>query len=240
LFGRDDATGLELFVRDQRIGSSTDQAKALRVVGVTDDWATGASGNIARTIYVPWAQDYTGEMAVIGTSKDADGATAAALLRQIVHDADPDLATSFAGSASVAANQQSRLYALATAVVSTLAALAVVLAMTGLYGVLTHLVGRRTREIGVRMALGASSRDITTLVLREGLRPVIIGLIVGAGVGALLRLSLQPFFTRATSGFDAVAIVAAALPLLAAAWLACYLPARRASRVAPTDALRHT
>ncbi len=103
-----------------------------------------------------------------------------------------------------------------------------------------QLLPRRTREVGVRVALGASSRDIIELVMREGLRPVVLGLAFGVTAATLLRMALQPLFQREISAFDGVALAIAVVPLAVVGLLACYLPARRASRVQPTEALRHT
>jgi len=108
----------------------------------------------------------------------------------------------------------------------------------GLYGVLSYSVVQRTREIGVRMALGANTRDVLTLVLRQGGRLMLVGVAVGAcgsfGLTHLLRSLL--FGTSAT---DPLVFVCALMVLLLVALTACYLPARRASRVDPAVTLRH-
>ncbi len=117
------------------------------------------------------------------------------------------------------------------------AAAALLLATLGIYGVVAFVVGRRTREVGIRMALGARATDVMALVLRQGMAPVLAG--VGLGLAATLALG------RATSALlygvpphDPVTLTAAALVLAAAALLACALPARRASRIDPALALR--
>jgi ABC-type antimicrobial peptide transport system permease subunit len=116
-------------------------------------------------------------------------------------------------------------------------ALATLLAAIGLYGVMSYTVARRTREIGIRMALGATSGDLKRLVMREGARTTIIGvgigLVLAAGIGKLLSGLLYR-----VSPFDPVVLTVAAVVLSTAAMLACYLPARRVTRVAPTEALR--
>ncbi|HUF47617.1 MAG TPA: ABC transporter permease [Vicinamibacterales bacterium] len=114
---------------------------------------------------------------------------------------------------------------------------ALLLAAAGIYGVKSYLVSRRTREIGIRMALGADPRSVVALVLREGLVLSVVGIVVGIGLsvvtGALLRGML--FQGRALDGsVIAVAAGTLALALVAASWI----PARRATRVAPTTALR--
>jgi ABC-type antimicrobial peptide transport system permease subunit len=104
--------------------------------------------------------------------------------------------------------------------------------------VLSHVVFHRTREIGVRMALGADASHITRLVVKDGIRPVVEGLVIGLGAAAVIRMILQPSFRQAISPFDPVATMVAVIPLAIAAGAACYLPARRAARVDPNVALR--
>ncbi len=116
-------------------------------------------------------------------------------------------------------------------------AVAVFLAVVGLYGVKAYVVARRTREIGIRMALGSSPRDVLWMVLKEGLGLTAAGLAAGfwmaAGIGMLVGSMLYE-----VSAFDPAVFVAAPLLLAAASLAACYLPARRATRVQPTVALR--
>jgi ABC-type antimicrobial peptide transport system permease subunit len=120
---------------------------------------------------------------------------------------------------------------------TTFGALALLLATIGVYGLRAYDVSRRTREIGIRMALGATTGDVERLVLREGVRTTAIGVAIGvllaAGVGRLVSGLLYR-----VSPFDPGVLAIAAAVLSTTAMLACYLPARRATRVAPTEALR--
>ena len=115
--------------------------------------------------------------------------------------------------------------------------LALMLETVGVYGLKAYDVSRRTREIGIRMALGASARDLKRLIVREGARTTIAGLVLGvlmaAGIGKLSSSLLYR-----VSPVDPIVLTAAAIVLAAAATLASYLPARRATRIAPLDALR--
>ena len=117
------------------------------------------------------------------------------------------------------------------------AALALGLAAIGLYGVVSHTVAQRQREIGIRVALGATPRSVMDLVFRQGLRLSGLGLLVGAGTAMGLARLLQRLL-YGVSPFDPVSLAAVAGLLAAIGGLACWLPARRASRVDPTVALR--
>lgn len=118
------------------------------------------------------------------------------------------------------------------------AALALILAATGVYGVLSYSVSQRTHEVGIRMALGAGRRDVLRLFMGHGLRLVLLGLVIGlAGAFVLTRLMSSLLFGVSTTDTVTYVVVAGVLMLIGA--LACYLPARRATRVDPLVALRY-
>jgi ABC-type antimicrobial peptide transport system permease subunit len=121
---------------------------------------------------------------------------------------------------------------------ASFAILATVLAMLGLYGVMGHNVMRRTREIGIRVALGAAPRKIRTMVMREMAWIVAIGLALGIPAAlALSRLTQSQLY--GVKPFDAVVVACAAAALAVTAVVATYVPARRAARVNPVTALHY-
>src|SRR5262249_3005928 len=120
---------------------------------------------------------------------------------------------------------------------STFGVLALVLATIGVYGLKAYDVSRRTREIGIRMALGATAADVSRLVLGEGARTTAVGL----GVGLLLAVGIGKLASSLlyrVSPFDPIVLSVAVAVLTLAALTACYVPARRATRVVPLEALR--
>ncbi len=118
------------------------------------------------------------------------------------------------------------------------AAVALLLAVVGLYGVVAYTVAQRTHEIGVRIALGAQREDIRALVVRNGLMPVILGVVLGL-VGILASIRVLESLLYGMSAMDPGLIAGLSVMLVLVTALACYVPARRASSVDPVLALSH-
>jgi putative ABC transport system permease protein len=159
-------------------------------------------------------------------------------VRQEVKALDPDqpiasvrLMTEWVDSSVAAPRYRTTLLAL-------FAALAMILAATGIYGVMSYSVAQRTHEIGVRMAMGARQFDVLKLVVRQGMLLTVIGVVVGlAGAFALTRVMSTLLF--GVTAKDPLTFGVVAALLIAVAFLACFVPARRATKVDPLVALRY-
>jgi predicted permease len=235
----DAAVGRQIqYKRQQWAGDDEHPVLTLTVIGVAADTDVGVLGQRTQgTIYLPLTQHFEQEMTVIARVA-GDPAAVVGPLEDAMHRIDPEIALSSAGTGMSLAGPSVLVYQVATAIAGTLGLFALVLAAIGLYGVIADLVSRRTREIGIRLALGAECSTMLRMVLVEGLRPVIAGLILGVGLASLVRMAMRPLFERIIPASDATTIIVGLLPLVIAATIACYVPARRASRVDPNVALR--
>lgn len=127
---------------------------------------------------------------------------------------------------------------MAATVTALFGLLGVTLAAIGIYGLVAYSVARRTREIGIRAALGAGSADLLKMILRQGLLPVAIGMALGAVASVIVTRLLESFLIGVSAG-DPLTLIAVSALLLAIALLACYIPARRALKIDPMSALRY-
>ena len=129
-------------------------------------------------------------------------------------------------------------FRIAATLAAALGVIGLILAVVGVYGVVSFAASRRTREIGVRMALGASSRDIVNLIWLQGVRLAIAGVVIGAAAAWALTRAMTHLLAEVSTS-DPVTYVTVAIVLAAVVLLACYIPARRATRIDPIVALRH-
>ena len=227
--------------RDMRVGSSGDKRGTLDVVtivGVSRDITTLATIRPDRIVFTPLAQRYEWRAPVMILARGPDAAAAVATLRSAVRQVDPALAVSAAGTADVLLAGPLFLLRVIALLAAWLGALALVLAMAGLFGVLSHVVERRTREIGIRLAVGAARRDVVNMVLLDGLRPVGKGLVLGLVIGLGVRIAIRGQVFTTIAAWDPVEFTVLPAIFACAALLACWLPAMRASRVDPNVALR--
>lgn len=204
-------------------------------------------------LYTPWQQEAAdiGEMHfALRTAGDPD--TLAAQARAVVRDLDSNLPVTEMGTQSARAQTtlaQERLYA---RLFGFFGAVALVLAGVGLFGVLAYSVSQRTKEIGVRMAFGAHATNVVVMVIGQGMKLVLLGLSISALIGyAFVRLLNSQYFGPDTwqqemraqlygvTVSDPLTLIVAASLLTLVAFIACWLPARRAARVDPLVALRY-
>ena len=233
------AAARAFFPHEDPIGKhlkSTFSGEVVEVVGVVGDTRWIASEAPQPTLYWPiYGNDYSVATVVARAPRNVDGL--ALPMEKIIGQLDPDLPVSDVMTLREALAKSAVDSQFDSLVVLGFAVIALVLAGTGLYGVLAYLVTQRTTEIGIRIALGARRKTVLALVLMDGLRPALIGVALGlAGAAAVVRLIRSMLYE--TSPLDGSVFAAVTAMLLLVAALACMLPAWRASRLDPMRALR--
>ena len=195
------------------------------------------SQNPGPMMYVPFAQSpfWGGAVIVKSTLSSAE---VAAAIRRDVRAMDKDLPVTDVEDLSALVDASTAQPRFRTILLGLFAAIALILAVTGIFGVISYSVSCRTREIGIRVALGASRSVILQMILRETLVLAFVGLAIGIPC-ALAASRLVGNFLYGVSPNDPATLTAVALMLAAVAALAGYVPARRAMRVDPMVALRH-
>jgi predicted permease len=218
-----------------------DGGDAVEVVGVVRDGKYVMLGESPRPYsYVPLAQEYDTPVTLHVRTASADPLTLVPSIRQVLQDLDRDLPV-FSVRTMQEHLRSSALAFLPLRMGATLAgaqgALALLLAVMGLYGVVAYAVSQQQREIGIRVALGARARDLFRVVARGGLRPALIGLLLGVMVSfGLARLLAGLLY--GLNPLDVPVFAAVVALLLGVSLLACWLPARRVMKVDPVIALR--
>jgi predicted permease len=220
-----------------RVGGSS-KAPWLTVVGVVSDVRqSGLAGDVKLEVYSPNLEDMGNEMSfVMRIAGEPAGLISA--VRGVVAEVEPNqpLYNVMTMEQRLANTTTSRR--LNTVLLGCFAGVALLLAVVGIYGVMSYSVTQRRREIGVRMALGAKKSDVLGLIVHGGLRLTLLGVAAGlAGAFVLTRyLSSLLYSVKAT---DPWTFLGVAVALTGVALLACWLPARRATKVHPMEALRH-
>jgi putative ABC transport system permease protein len=218
-------------------GNMDGDLRLLTIVGIVGDVRNSSPDAPPQpTVYVNLFQRSFPAMTLTMLS-DADTQQVTSAAREILHQMKPDIPPQFRTFSQVYSESLgSRRFNVT--LIGFFAGIALILAMAGVFGVMAYSVSRRTREIGVRVALGARSVDVMSMVLRQGLRTVLIGVVVGiAGTLALTRTIQSLLFdVKAT---DPLTFAAMILLVISVALLACYLPARRAAQIDPMVALRY-
>src|SRR5215216_2050188 len=221
-----------------QFGNMDGDIRLIRIVGIVGDVRErGLDSDIRPTVYAYGLQRPPSSSLSIVIRAEGDTALLAPQLRQLVADLNPELPTNFRTLEQIfSSSLDNRRFSLV--IFAVFAAVALMLAAVGIYGVVSYSVTQRTHEIGVRMALGAQSRDVLGMIVGQGLKLALFG--VGLGVIASFALTrLMSSLLYGVSANDPVTFGVTSLLLVGVALLACYIPGRRATKVDPITALRH-
>jgi putative ABC transport system permease protein len=231
MFGSDDPLG-------KRIRSWRDENQLREIVGVVGDVSYfGRDEKPQGLVYVPHTQNVWRSMALtVRTHGDPAGVIAA--IREQIASVDRELAIANLATMTTIVDRSIAPRRASMLLVLVFGVLAGVLAIIGIYGVLSYTVAQRAQEIGVRIALGAQRGDVLGLVLRHGLKLTVTGVVIGlAGSYALTRLMTSLLYN--VSATDLLTFVAVSLVLSGVAMAACFVPALRATKTDPMIALRY-
>ena len=218
----------------------SDRAHTMQIVGIVENSRTnGLAGPIGLYFYVPMAQQYSSLATLqVRTFGDPEGLTQT--VREQIASVAPtmpifDVHPMLQGLDTI---NGFLIYEVAAALAGALGMLGLILAVVGVFGVISFSVSQRTHEIGIRMALGAESRSVLRMILRQGALIVAVGLGLGFAL-ALVMARLVGSFLSGVSPFDPLTYACVSVALALVAMLACYIPARRATQVDPMVALRY-
>ncbi|HEY2850203.1 MAG TPA: FtsX-like permease family protein, partial [Gemmatimonadaceae bacterium] len=211
----------------------------LEIVGIVKDSKYNeVKAKVPPVFFVPWRQDSTVGAMTFYVRSGIDPQTVLRAVPRVVSKLDPNLPVSNLRTFEQQARDNVYIDRMISTLSAAFAALATLLAAIGLYGVLAYSVAQRTREIGVRMALGADRGSVQLMVLRHVALMTLVGGVVGLA-GALILGKFATSLLYELKGYDPAVMALSALTLATVAIGAGYLPALRASRVDPITALRH-
>ena len=209
----------------------------MQIVGVVKDVKHELDIPVTPEYYLPHAQDSWNAMVLVARTS-VEPSSLAAALRQQVWAIDKDQPVFDVKTMQEVRSSSVALYSFSSVMLAIFAGIALVLAAIGIYGVMAFAVTQRTQEIGIRMALGARTADVLKLVVTNGMKLAVLGIVIGiAGAWAVTR-----FIEKLLVGVqptDPLTFSLVSLCLFVAAFIACYLPARRATKVDPLVALRY-
>jgi predicted permease len=208
------------------------------VVGVAKQAKYDAIGEDPKPmLYMPMLQDYS-QSATLHVRVNGDPAAFARAIEKAVHAQNADLPIFDEATLEQRVGTATSGQRIAGTFVGTFGILALVLAAVGIYGLISYTTRQRTREIGIRLAMGAQRADVFRLVIGNGVKLVVVGLAIGFGLSVALTRFLSSILFK-TGATDVVTFAAVGLLLAVVALVACYLPAKRAMKVDPMVALRY-
>jgi len=234
-WGREDPVGSRITFED----SPKDAKDWYTVVGVVGDVKDTPNAPAAEAAFwwaLPQQPTYFNSMSVVVRAR-LDPAVLASEMRRVVQQLDPTIALADIRPMNTIADESFSSARFSLFLIVLFAGLALTLAAIGTYGVISYSVNQRSREFGVRIALGAQSSDVLRLVFREGLGLAALGIVSGLLVGVALSRVLGSLLYE-VGAMDPATILAVATLTAVIAALACYIPARRATRAQPITALR--
>ena len=229
--------GQDAVGKRMRFNAPLDRAPWMEVVGVIKDVKHELTLEVTPEFYLPFEQDIWRSMVVVARTS-VDPASVAGAIRDNVWTIDKDQPVFEVRTMQEVRSLSVGLQQFNSWMIGIFAAVALLLASIGIYGVMSFAVTQRTREIGIRMALGARKADVLKMVVGNGMKLAFLGLAIGLVASWLLTrfISTLLFGVEPT---DPLTFSAVSVCLLVAALLACYLPARRATKVDPLEALRY-
>lgn len=211
------------------------------IIGIVEDVKQERlEAEAIREYYLPYLQDpwFLSSTMTLVIRTDSAALNLASAVRNEIHAVDKDMPVYNIRS-------MEDIYSLAVAgrrfntlLLGVFAAVALILAAVGIYGTISYAVTQRTREIGIRMALGAQAADVLKMIIGQGVLHITVGVLIGLS-SALVLTRLMESLLFGVSAIDLQAFLGVSLLLTAVALVACYIPARRASRIEPLAALRH-
>lgn len=229
---------------DQDISSSVGQSflmggEPIQIVGIVKDGKYDTLGEDPQPfVYRPFSQSYSGEMTLHIRRSAGDAGSVLAAVRREAGVLDKDVPLLNVMTMNEQIGYSLLPLRVATSVAGSLGLIGMLLAALGVFGVVNYSVTQRTREIGIRISLGAQTRDVLRLIVSQGLRLAIIGVAIGiAGAAALTRALTSLLY--GVSALEPLIFVGTTVLMVSVVLLASYLPARRASRTDPLTALRY-
>jgi putative ABC transport system permease protein len=220
-----------------RFDAPPDRAPWMEVVGVIKDVKHDLLDEVSPEYYLPQAQDVWRSMIIVARTA-VDPASLAGSIRQEAWAIDKDQPVFDVRTMQEVRSLSVGLQKFNSLMIGIFALVALLLASIGIYGVMAFAVTQRTQEIGIRMALGARAPDVLKLVVVNGMRLAVLGLVIGLVASWALTRFISSLLYGVTPT-DPLTFSVVSVCLLAAAFLACYLPARRATKVDPLEALRY-